>query len=156
MKMKRLLPILLFLITTSIFAQQNRGDRHKKIKVLKIAFITEKLDLTEDEAQKFWPIYNAFDERTSKIKFQDIRKIRYELRRDIETLSEEKANNLLNIFIEAENKLHNEKVQLVEKLRNVISAKKIILLKSAEEDFNKKMLEQYQKRRQQRMKKDRP
>ena len=35
-------------------------------------------------------------------------------------------------------------------------AKKIILLKSAEEDFNKKMLEQYQKRRQQRMKKDRP
>lgn len=154
--MKRLLPILIFLITINVFAQQNRGDRYEKIKLLKIAFITEKLNFSESEAQKFWPIYNAFDKRTSKIKFQDIRKIRHELRQDMETLSDEKANNLLNRFIEAENKLYNERVQLVEKLRNVISAKKIILLKSAEEDFNRKMLEQYQNRRQQRMKKNRP
>lgn len=57
--------------------------------------------------------------------------------------------------MEAENELHNERVQLVKKLRNVISAKKIILLKNAEDDFNKRMLERIKNQRQ-RMKKDRP
>jgi len=154
--MKRLLPILMFLVTLSVTAQQNRSERHAKIKALKVAFITEKLNLTELEAQTFWPIYNTFDEKTTKIKFQDIRKIRYELRQDIATMSDEKANDLLNQFMAAENDLHIERVQLVTKLRKVISAKKIILLKSAEDDFNKKMLEQYKKRREQRMKKNRP
>lgn len=153
--MKRLLPILIFLISVNVFAQQNREGRHEKIKALKAAFITEKLNLSEQEAQKFWPIYNAFHQNTIKIKYQDIREIRRELKKEIETLSDKKANTLLNRFIEAENKLHNEKVLLIEKLRLVISAKKIILLKSAEDDFNKKMLEQYQKRRQFR-KKNRP
>lgn len=154
--MKRLLPIFLFLISISVFAQQKRGDRHSKIKALKVAFITDKLNLSEQEAQNFWPIYNAFDDNTSKIRHEDMRKMRYEIRQGIETLTENEANNLLDRFIKAENKLYNERVKLVGKLRKVISAKKIILLKSAEDDFNKKMLEQYKKRRQQRMKQDRP
>ncbi len=154
--MKRLLPILIFLISISIFAQQKRGDRHSKIKALKVAFITDKLNLSEQEAQKFWPIYNTFDDNTSKIRHVDMRKMRYELRQKAETLTDKEANNLLDRFIEAENKLYTERVKLVGKLRKVISAKKIILLKSAEDGFNKKMLEQYKKRREQRMKKDKP
>ena len=154
--MKRLLSILLFLITVSVFAQQKRNDRHSKLKALKVAFITDKLDLSEQEAQKFWPIYNVFHQNTTKIKYQEIREIRRELRNNMETLSDEKANKFLNRFIDAENKLHNEKALLIEKLRRVISAKKIILLKFAEEDFNKKILEQYKKRREQRMKKNKP
>jgi len=154
--MKKLLPILIFLISINAFAQQKRGERHSKIKALKVAFITEKLNLSELEAQKFWPIYNTFDNNTSKIRFEDMRKMRYELRRGMETLTDKEANDLLDRFIEADNKLYNERVQLVTKLRKVISAKKIMLLKSSEDDFNKKMLEQYKKRREQRMKKNRP
>jgi len=153
--MKRLLPFLIALITIGSYAQQNRGERHEKIKALKIAFITEKLSLTEVEAQKFWPIYNAFDEKTTKIKFQDIRNIRQELRQGIETMSDEKANNLLNQFMDAENSLHTARTELVEKLRNVISSKKIILLKAAEDDFNRKMLDRFKNQRQ-RMNKNNP
>jgi len=154
--MKRFLPILLFIVTLSAFGQSGRSERHAKIKALKVAFITEKLNLSELEAQKFWPVYNAFDDKTSKIKFHDIRKIRYELRESADNLTDEQANNLLNRFIEAEDKLHKERVALVKKLRKVISAKKIILLKSAEDDFNRKMLEQYKKRREQRKKSRKP
>ena len=38
------------------------------IKALKVAHITEKLDLTEKEAQQFWPIYNAYDEKMGTLK----------------------------------------------------------------------------------------
>jgi len=154
--MKRFLPILLFIFTLSAFAQPNRSDRHERIKALKVAFITEKLNLSELEAQKFWPIYNVFDDKTSKIKYQDMRKMRYELKEGVDNLSDEKANDLLDRFIKAEAELHKERVSLIEKLRKVISAKKIILLKSAEDDFNRKMLEQYKKRREQRMKNKKP
>ncbi len=154
--MKRFLPLLLFIFTLSAFGQSNRSERHEKIKVLKVAFITEKLNLSELEAQKFWPIYNVFDDKTSKIKYQDMRKMRYELREGGKTLTDAQANNLLDRFIEAEDKLHKERVLLVKKLRQVISAKKIILLKSSEDDFNRKMLEQYKKRREQRKKNKKP
>ena len=66
-KMKTITCIV-FIISFSIlsFSQGNRD----KIKTLKIAFITEKLDLSEQEAQKFWPVYNAFEEENFKFRKQ--------------------------------------------------------------------------------------
>ena len=151
--MKRtILYLAIFLISVSGFAQPKQG----KIRALKIAFITEKLNLTETEAEKFWPIYNAFDKNTSKIKHEEINKIRQEIRQNIGDLSDDKANELLDRFIEAENNLYNEKIQLATKLRKVISAQKIILLKVAEEEFNKRMLERMKNMRQKRMNKNKP
>jgi flagellar biosynthesis/type III secretory pathway chaperone len=78
--------------------------------------------------------------------------MRREIRQDAESLSEKEANDLLARFIEAENKMHLERTQLVEKLRAVIPAKKIILLKVAEEEFNRKILEQMKNFRDRRQK----
>ena len=151
--MKRtILYIIIFLISVSSFAQPNQG----KIRVLKIAFITEKLNLTETEAEKFWPIYNTYDKNTSKIKHEEINKIRQEIRQNMGALSDNKANELLDRFIEAEKNLYNEKIQLATKLRKVISAQKIILLKVAEEEFNKRLLERMKNMRQKRMNKNKP
>ena len=153
MQMKTIvLYITIFLISASSFAQQNNS----KIKALKIAFITEKLNLTETEAQKFWPIYNTFEKNTSKIKREEISKIRQEIRQNIGTLSDAKANELLDRFLEAETKLFNEKIQLITKLREVISAQKIILLKVAEDEFNRRMLERMKNMRQRRLNKNKP
>ncbi|WP_340154759.1 hypothetical protein [uncultured Winogradskyella sp.] len=57
--------LLTLFVTTSIFAQ--RPDR-EKIKTLKIAHITEQLDLSKSEAEKFWPIYNANEEAKDKLR----------------------------------------------------------------------------------------
>ena len=53
------IPVFLF-CSLSIFAQKKRESR-EKIRTLKIAYVTEKLNLTENEAQKFWPIYNTYN-----------------------------------------------------------------------------------------------
>jgi hypothetical protein len=75
--MKHLLTILFLICTLSVFSQEgneptdNDGSR---IEALKIAYITRKLNLSPDEAQKFWPIYNNYA--------NEMRQVRREQRRN--------------------------------------------------------------------------
>ena len=65
--MKQFLLVLILFTgsLTLVKAQDTRQDikegRSEKIQSLKIAFITQKLELTADEAQKFWPVYNRYE-----------------------------------------------------------------------------------------------
>ena len=141
MKMRTIIIALALCVSLSTFAQRD------KIKSLKVAFITEKLNLTEKEAQQFWPIYNDYDNTVSNLKFNEFGKVIHEIRENYATISDDKANELLNKALEIQTKLHSEEVNLIKKLRNVISAKKILGLKNAEEDFDRKMFEEWNKRR---------
>lgn len=52
----------LLCMTVISFAQEQKPDpkQEEKIQALEIAFISRKLNLTPDEAQKFWPVYNEY------------------------------------------------------------------------------------------------
>lgn len=121
-----------------------------KIKALKVSFITERLALTETEAQKFWPVYNAYDESTLKIRHTDIRNIRHEIRGNINTMTDEQAKKLLDSLSKYEKQLYDEELKLNKKLQGIISPKKIIQLKVAEEDFKRKLFDQFKKSRKER------
>ncbi len=56
------LMIMLFSIAGAAIAQEQQPDPkdEEKIQTLEIAFISRKLNLTTDEAQKFWPVYNEY------------------------------------------------------------------------------------------------
>lgn len=138
---------LLFFFAFSTFAQPRHGER---IKTLKIAFITEQLDLTAEEAQNFWPVYNDFDGKTSKIRFETIRGIRNNIRNNFEALTDEEAKTLIKRMNDAEDKLHELRSNYHLKLLDIIPAKKVIKLKLVEEDFKKKMLQELRKRRKER------
>lgn len=143
--------LLIFLFSLSMLAQHNNKDR-ERIQALKISFLTEKLDLTTKEAEAFWPVYNAYDSNSRKYKYVDMRAIRKEIKENAETLSDAKAEELLNKFIVAENNLHKERVNLITNLKKIISPKKIILLKASEDDFNRKLFDQYKKRKKEQQK----
>jgi hypothetical protein len=70
--MKRLFTLLtLFLGLAVVTVAQDDGDDAKsegggRIEALKIAYITKKLNLSTDEAQKFWPIYNKYMDEIRK------------------------------------------------------------------------------------------
>ena len=121
-------------------------SKHDKIKALKVSFITERLNLTTEEAQEFWPLYNAHERNTSKIKYKELKYIRSEIKQNSNSLTDAEANILLEKLITAENKLHTEYDAFISKLRSVISSKKIILLKVAEEEFKKTLFEEYKRR----------
>ncbi|WP_157208182.1 hypothetical protein [Mariniflexile maritimum] len=132
---------ILFILGFSIitFGQPNRD----KIKTLKIAYITEKLDLSEKEAQQFWPIYNSYEEENSKLRgdaYQARKKINFE------TLSEEEAKQFLKETRLNEAKRQAAENDFIDRLTKVISAKKIIMLHKIEDDFKRKMFDEYKKR----------
>ena len=139
--MKKSILIIILFLSLNAFAQ-GRGE---KLKALKVAFITERLDLTQEEAQKFWPIYNAYEENERKLRLDT-----FEERKDlnVETLSEAEANELIDNFTKAENERHKLKQQFIQDIRKVLPAKKVILLKKVEDDFKRQMLEQFKRRRQ--------
>lgn len=142
--MKKIILIALLFLSINVIAQHKNREH---IKALKVSFITEKLDLTEKEAQNFWPLYNDFEKKTSKIRYQELKAIRKEIKDNINTLTEDQAKALITKINDAENKLHKLKMEFPKKISTVISAKKIILLKVAEEDFKKKMFDELRKRK---------
>jgi len=48
-------------------AQESNQDKTELVKAQKIAFFTEKLSLTPEEAQRFWPVYNDYWRRKNII-----------------------------------------------------------------------------------------
>ena len=61
--MKKFVLFLVFISAnfSLVKAQDDKDKRSEKIQALKIAFITQKIELTSDEAQKFWPVYNRYE-----------------------------------------------------------------------------------------------
>ena len=147
MKTKIILPII-FLLVTSLSFSQGFKEKREKVKALKVAYITEQLELTTDEAQKFWPIYNAFDENQSELRHEKMRAILDRFKPgNVEKLSEKDASNSLAQMEKIEEDLFNLKKKFIKDLQGVISAKKIIKLKKAEEDFNRELLKQMREKR---------
>lgn len=148
--MKQLILIVFLLTSATNFAQV--GEKiQDRIKAQKIAFITDQLELTSEEAQQFWPIYNEFEDKVEKIKSEDLRPLKKEMRQG--DVSDKRAGEILEKLLEAETEMHNARLELVEDLKKVISAKKIIMLKVAEDQFNQKLLDKlkdFRERRQNR------
>ena len=123
------------------------GKRKEKLAALKRAYITDKLELSSAEAEKFWPIFNEFEKK------RDV------LRKEIASLNdkvngESITDKELIETIDAIDKKRKEEVDLDSKFLKdclpVLGAKKVVILSRLERDFRKKMMEALQERRQNR------
>ncbi len=67
--MKRFLLYIVFLLAAFSAAAQQPGNpkREEKIKALYVAYITQQLNLTPDEAQKFWPLHAQYESELQAI-----------------------------------------------------------------------------------------
>lgn len=144
MKTKQLITVLFLMFSITFYSQESKKE---KIKALKIAYITKDLNLSSSEAEKFWPVYNTFDEKQFNIRMVKMRKIRNELKsKPIDDFSDAEATALLNQIDVLEEESYQIKKKLVTDLQKIISPVKILKLKQAEDNFNKSLLKQYRKR----------
>lgn len=150
--MKNKLSTLIILLITIQFSFGQNGrlfrEKREQIKSIKVAYITNELSLTPEESAKFWPLYNAFEEKQ-----QDIRKLKlkgYLDRIDDESfdnLSEKEAAAMLTQMENTEDELYQLRKKFIANLKSVLPASKILKLKKAEEGFNRKLLQQYRDKR---------
>lgn len=146
--MKKVFTLLFVFGYLTMMAQTN--DRLERIKAFKVAFITEKLDLTPKEAQGFWPIYNKYSDDSDKIRQNQREEYRQNVKRGekLDDLADEVSEKFVASFLSAEEAQLQLKKKLVKDLKSIISSKKVWRLIRAEDEFKQKMIEEYKKRRE--------
>jgi hypothetical protein len=108
----------------------------EKIDAVRIAYITERLGLTPEEAEKFWPVYREYAQK------------RQDLRKDFR--QQKKAGIPEKDLIELDLKVRQQELDLErdysERLQKVVSPQKVITLRQAEGDFRRMLIRQIQQR----------
>lgn len=139
---KYILIIAMFIAFNSNIMAQN-GER---LEAMKIGFITERLNLTADEAKVFWPVYNKFTEELKKLRLSTKGKITEEMA-DMPNMNDTEAEKVLTDMV---NFKINE-AELIKKyaaeFKKVLPIKKVVLLFKAENDFKRELLKQLANRK---------
>lgn len=126
--MKKLL--LMVMISFGLFTTnaQNRPERQfnkNNIEALKVAYITRQLNLTPEEAQKFWPVHNIYFEELKKARRENL---------DNELVFEEKALNVRKKYSSDFKKI-------------LMSDERVNKLYKLEKDFNNELRKELMNRR---------
>jgi hypothetical protein len=143
MKRNIFILIIVLLPVTAITAQ---NPNREKLDAYKIGFFTKKLNLTSDEAQKFWPAYNEYQKQRIALQ-QDRRELIRNFNQNESSLSEkeltEMGDRLINTFSEESSiaqTFHN-------KLKKVLPPDKVIRYYQAENQWKTQLLNELQDNR---------
>lgn len=119
-------------------------SRREKIERLKRAYISEKLDLNVQEAEKFWPIYNEFAKKREGIRKSLSKAHKY--LRDQEPPEKETLQTVDEIAAKRKEEIELEN-QFAHDVMPVLGVVKTRRLLSLEEDFRKAMMQKLKERR---------
>ena len=142
MKIKTILIALL--CPLFMFSQNISDEKRKKIEIQKIAFITKSLDLSSEEAQVFWPVYNNFSDEMKSIK-EKIRENMSSMRKDRSSLTEKQVGEIMEQKFKMEQMVLDIKVKFNKEFQKVISNQQIAALYHAEKEFKKELLNRIKK-----------
>lgn len=118
-------------------------EKRKEFEAQKVAFFTQSLDLTPQEAAVFWPLYNEM--------FKKIRAQEYDLRKKLkearatENLADARARQLVESALSHEQQILDIKKEYYHKLLEVIPPQKVSKLDWTEHKFHKQLLERMRK-----------
>jgi Spy/CpxP family protein refolding chaperone len=147
--MKKYLFSLFVVFAFSIPTNAQKKKKHKeKIKILKISYLTDQLNLTSSEAEKFWPIYNKHSSDTYQFMNKKTVSIRNELKavKTIDSIDDKKALILFDLMQYLEKKKFEETQKYYAKLKTILPIKKILKLQVAEKEFGRKLMRNYKRK----------
>ncbi|MBU3011971.1 sensor of ECF-type sigma factor [Polaribacter vadi] len=147
--MKKLITFICIALSfsLSINAQMSKEGR-KKIKALKVAYLTEQMNLTTSEAEKFWPIYNTYitDQYAIRNNYKaNVKKAEKEFE-DLASLNEDEAKKLVSLKLLTDKKLYLSQEKFTKQIEGIISYSKILKLQIAEMEFGRKLMRKYKHR----------
>ncbi|MCW3072022.1 MAG: hypothetical protein JWQ09_6049 [Segetibacter sp.] len=121
--------------------KERREAKRDNIESMKIAFLTKKLDLTPEEAQLFWPVYNQYTD-----KLQELRKKRRMESKDAKHNVEEMSDKDVELAVDNEMAFRQKELDIQKeyhaKFKAVLPIKKVAKLYQAEEQFKRVLLDE--------------
>jgi hypothetical protein len=139
----RILSVILLLCNLSLAlnAQERKGrEEHiEKFRSMKIAFFTERLELTPGEAEIFWPAYNEHEKKMREFsRHRHFRPRNIEER--LEIMTDQEAENMVDEMMEARKKEVQLEAAFHEDLKKILPPKKVVKFYNTEIQFREYML----------------
>lgn len=132
-----LIIVMGFTLSFPVSAQDHR-ERYEQIEAIKVAFITSKLDLNTEEAQKFWPVYNNYQKELMEL---------MKKRREDRQKTNIDPNDKINADLAYESRMLELKKKYKKLYLKAIPPEKILLLYQAEREFREHLIKQLKHRR---------
>ena len=145
--MKKVFSVLcaLALFAVGAFAQGNQGPQgprrggdngwRERVRSEKVAFLTQEIDLTESEAQVFWPIYNEI-QKAQREGFEEVQKAFMAMEKGVqEKKTGKEMEKLVHAYIDAKDKNDGIETKYMNKLLKSLPAEKVARYYLAEEKF---------------------
>ena len=134
---------MLAFVATGI-AQKARGEKaQEKMEAFKIAFFTEKLQLTPDESKVFWPLYNQFENEREALKDK------YDLDgQKLELMSDKDVEAAIMQHVDMEEQMVKLRRDYIRQFMEVMPVRKVAMLQRIDNDFKRALLEEIKKRRE--------
>lgn len=136
----------LFITVPAMSQEQDEPskDQKERVEALKRAFITERLNLSVAEAEKFWPVFNEFEDKKKEIK-----KVIKQANKACE--ADPKNEKLLIEKLGVITQKRKEEADVDEKFMKdvlpILGAERTGKLLGIEEEFRKKLMDELRERR---------
>jgi len=134
---KILILVMTFSISTGFGQVKTSFER---IKALKMAYIAEKIDLTNEEETIFWEVYDKYELKIYEECRKKLREIRKQFSKSIDTLTKEEAINVLKQVYKIEHLAVDFEEERDNALLIYLPPKKILKIHHAEYHFNREMV----------------
>ena len=121
--------------------ERGQRDGSQKFESMKIAHLTDALELTPEEAEKFWPVYNKWNDQKKALR-QGNRPAK-----KVEDMTQEEAETFIQNTIASRRQASELDAAMQEDLKGILSATKRMKLIKAEENFHQSMVKRFKKRR---------
>ena len=107
----------------------------ERVRAEKVAFLTDEIDLTESEAQVFWPIYNEI-QKAQRESFDAVQKAYAAMAKGVQDgKTGKEMEKLVNAYIDAKDKSDGVETKFMNKLLKALPAEKVARYYVAEEKF---------------------
>ncbi|WP_229203518.1 hypothetical protein [Dyadobacter jejuensis] len=141
-----LLFVVFYASGTSVYGQRHSSDEMRRIQDAKVAIITNRLDLTQEQSAGFWPLYNEYSQQRRQI-HRDMRKIFGEKKAD--GVDDRAAMNNLKEVQELKQKELDLEKDYQQRFLKVITASQLAELYKAEKTFNDMLIQRLKQNRRQ-------
>ncbi len=146
--MKKVVIVLLIILMLPVIRVAAQNPNLEKLNNYKIGFFTKKLNLTSEEAEKFWPVYNEYQGKRNLIQLEKL-KINRNFNQNGSTLSDNQLVEMGDKYVDCLVQESALAVAFHKKLREVLSPSKVIMYYQAENQYKAQLLNELQNVRQQ-------
>lgn len=136
-----IISVLAFFYNTASAQCDEQCKKKEQIKAQKVSFITDKLQLTVEEAQQFWPIYNEKGKKSADLEKEE-KAIMQNYKKNKETLSNKDVEALSDKLMDLEVASSKLDADYYQKYKTVLPITKIMELNQAERQFKHELLKQ--------------